>query len=155
MTTFSNPSLRELGASSSVRLITPDEATIRGMIERNPGYRAGKIPRNAFANPLQADLATVSVPTALVCRADRSEQEVYEVSRTIYEQRAVMAQLSSSYARVASDFVLDGATAPIHPGAERFFRSIGVSPRYAEVGASGARSGSGSRKRTRAARELT
>ena len=155
MTTFSNPSLRELGASSSVRLITPDEATIRGMIERNPGCRAGKIPRNAFANPLQADLATVSVPTALVCRADRSKQEVYDVSRTIYEQRAVMAQLSSSYARLASDFVLDGATAPIHPGAERFFRSIGVSPRYAEVGASAARSGSGSRKRARAARELT
>jgi TRAP transporter TAXI family solute receptor len=155
MTTFSNPSLRELGASSSVRLITPDEATIRGMIARNPGYRAGKIPRNAFAKPLKADLATVSVPTALVCRADRSEQEVYEVSRTIYEQRAVMAQLSSAYSRLAPDFVLDGATAPIHPGAERFFRSIGVLPRYAEASKSGARAVTGSRKRTRAARELT
>jgi TRAP transporter TAXI family solute receptor len=155
MTTFSNPSLRELGASSSVRLITPDEAIIRGMIERNPGYRAGRIPRNAFAKPLKADLATVSVPTALVCRADRSEQEVYEVSRTIYEHRAVMTQLSSSYARLASDFVLDGATAPIHPGAERFFRSIGVSPRYAEIRASRAAPRSRYRKRARAAGELT
>jgi TRAP transporter TAXI family solute receptor len=154
MTTFSNPSLRELGASSSVRLITPDEATVRGMIERNPGYRTGTIPRNAFSNPLKTELATVSVPTALVCRSDRSEQEVYEVSRTIYEQRAVMTQLSSSYARLTSDFVLDGATAPIHPGAERFFRSIGVVPRYAEAGTSEATSASGRRKRTRAAKEL-
>lgn len=156
MTTFSNPSLRELGATSSVRLLTPDEAIIRGMIERNPGYRAGKIPRNAFANPLKAELATVSVPTALVCRADRSDQEVYEVSRTIYEQRAVMTQLSSSYARLTSDFVLDGATAPIHPGAERFFRSIGVVPRYAEADTTRAAFGPpGRRKRTRAAGELT
>jgi TRAP transporter TAXI family solute receptor len=155
MTTFSNPSLRELGASSSVRLITPDEATIRGMIERNPGYRTGTIPRSAFSNPLKSELATVSVPTALVCRSDRSEQEVYEVSRTIYEQRAVMTQLSSSYARLTSDFVLDGATAPIHPGAERFFRSIGVVPCYAEAGTSETASASGRRKRSRAAKEFT
>ncbi len=59
---------------------------------------------------------------------------MYEVARTIYEQRAVMTQLSSAYARLTPDFVLDGVTVPVHPGAERYFKSVGVTPRYAASG---------------------
>jgi TRAP transporter TAXI family solute receptor len=136
MTTFSNPSLRELAASGSTRLIAPDEATIDKMLLRNPGYRRGTVPRTAFPGWLQADLVTIAVPTVLVCRADRSEQEVQEVARTIYEQRVVMTQLSSAYARLTPDFVLEGLTVPIHPGAERYFKSVGVTPRYAASGKS-------------------
>ena len=131
MTTFSNPSVRELAASASTRLLAVDNATIDEMLVRNPGYRRGTIPRTAFPGWLQADLMTISVPTVLVCRADRSEEEVQEVARTIYQQRAVMTQLSSAYARLTPDFVLDGLTVPIHPGAERYFKSVGVMPRYA------------------------
>lgn len=131
MTTFSNPSLRELAASGATRLITPDAATIDGMLVRNPGYRRGTIPCTVFPDWLQADVVTIAVPTVLVCRANRSEKEVQEVARIIFEQRAAMTQLSSAYARLTPEFVLDGLTAPIHPGAQRYFRSIGVTPRYA------------------------
>jgi TRAP transporter TAXI family solute receptor len=131
MTTFSNPSLRELAASGTTRLLAPDKATVDKMLLRNPGYRRGTVPRTAFPEWLQAELVTIAVPTVLVCRADRSDAEVHEVARTIYEQRAVMTQLSSAYARLTPDFVLDGLTVPVHPGAERYFKSVGVTPRYA------------------------
>jgi TRAP transporter TAXI family solute receptor len=134
MTTFSNPSLRELAASGATRLVAPDEPTIDKMLLRNPGYRRGTVPRTAFPEWLQAGLVTIAVPTVLVCRADRSEAEVHEVARTIYEQRAVMTQLSSAYAHLTPDFVLDGVTVPVHPGAERYFKSVGVTPRYAASG---------------------
>jgi TRAP transporter TAXI family solute receptor len=134
MTTFSNPSLRELATAGATRLVAPDEATIDKMLLRNPGYRRGIVPRAAFPEWLQAGLATIAVPTVLVCRADRSEAEVQEVARTIYEQRAVMTQLSSAYSRLTPDFVLDGVTVPVHPGAERYFKSVGVTPRYAASG---------------------
>jgi TRAP-type uncharacterized transport system substrate-binding protein len=39
-----------------------------------------------------------------------------------------MTQLASAYARLSADFVLDGLTAPIHPGAQRYFASVGVTP---------------------------
>jgi TRAP-type uncharacterized transport system substrate-binding protein len=97
----------------------------------NPGYRRGLLPQTAFPNWLGADVVTLAVPTALVCRADRPEQEVYEFTRTIYEQREKLAQLSVIYNRLDADFVLDGLTAPLHPGAERFFKELGIYPRYA------------------------
>jgi TRAP transporter TAXI family solute receptor len=131
MTTFSNPSLRELAASGTTRLVAPDKITIDRMLRRNSGYRLGNIPAAAFPQWLKADAITIAVPSVLVCRADRSDEEVYEVARTIYDQRAVMTQLSSAYARLTADFVLDGVTAPVHSGAERYFKSIGITPRYA------------------------
>jgi TRAP transporter TAXI family solute receptor len=146
MTTFSNPSLRELAASGSTRLVAPDKTTIDAMLRRNPGYRRGTVPRTAFPGWLQADVVTIAVPSVLVCRASRSEKEVHEVARTIYEQRAVMTQLASAYARLSADFVLDGLTAPIHPGAQRYFASVGVTPRYAVTNRVSA---AGTDKRTR------
>ena len=91
----------------------------------------GTVPRSAFPEWLQADVVTIAVPSVLVCRASRSEAEVHEVAKTIYEQRAVMTQLASAYGRLTADFVLDGLTAPIHPGAQRYFASVDVTPRYA------------------------
>ena len=131
MTTFSNPTLRELAASGATHFVAPDEATIGAMLRHNSGYRRGTVPRAAFPEWLKADVFTIAVPSVLVCRASRSEKEVNEVARTIYEQRAVMTQLASAYARLTADFVLDGLTAPIHPGAQRYFASVGIAPRYA------------------------
>ncbi|WP_375459698.1 TAXI family TRAP transporter solute-binding subunit [uncultured Enterovirga sp.] len=133
MTSFSNPSLRELVSSGSIRLIAPDEDTIGRMVSRNVGYRVGTIPRHLFPEPLKADITTITVPTALVCRADRDGGEVCEVARTIYEQRALLGQISSAYSRLGPDFVLDGLTAPIHPGAGRYFGEVSILPRYANA----------------------
>jgi hypothetical protein len=57
-----------------------------------------------------------------------------------------MTQLASAYARLSADFVLDGLTAPIHPGAQRYFASVGVTPRYAVTNRVSA---AGTDKRTR------
>jgi TRAP transporter TAXI family solute receptor len=133
MSGFSNPLLRELEMSTASQLRPLEKPMIDAMLARNPSYRRGLLPQAAFPRWLEADVVTLAVPTALVCRADRPEQEVYEFTRTIYEKRDKLAQLSSIYDQLDADFVLDGLTAPLHPGAERFFREAGIKPSYAGV----------------------
>ncbi len=131
MTSLSNPAVRDLERSTPSRLIAPDRATIAKLVRANPGYRRGTIPRDACPNWLGADLHTLAVPTVLVCRADLPDKEVHDFARTVYEQRATLAQLSPVYEGLGADVVLDGLTAPLHPGAARYFEAMGIEPRHA------------------------
>lgn len=130
MSTAANPLLRELERSGCARLSGIDLRTLGEMLRLNPAYRPGVIAREAFAHWLEADVVTVTVPTVLVCRADRPEDEVRDFARTIFEKRGTLAQMSSAYERLDERFVLDGLAAPLHAGAQRYFRSQGIVPTY-------------------------
>lgn len=130
MSTTANPLLRELERSGCARLSGIDLRTLGEMLRLNPAYRPGVIAREAFAHWLEADVVTVTVPTVLVCRADRPEDEVRDFARTIFEKRGTLAQMSSAFERLDERFVLDGLAAPLHAGAQRYFRSQGIVPTY-------------------------
>ncbi|HMN78537.1 MAG TPA: TAXI family TRAP transporter solute-binding subunit [Burkholderiaceae bacterium] len=130
MSTAANPLIRELERSGCARLAGIDLRTLGEMLRLNPAYRPGVIAREAFAHWLEADVVTVAVPTVLVCRADRPEDEVRDFARTIFEKRATLAQMSSAFERLDERFVLDGLAAPLHAGAQRYFRSQGIVPTY-------------------------
>ena len=130
LSNVSNPSLRELENTTASRLLAIDRTTIARLLRLNPGYRRGVVPRSACPRWLDSDLLTLAVPTVLVCRADRPEREVYDFVRTVYEKREALSQLSAVYEGLDEEVVLNGLTAPLHPGAERYFKGIGLSPRY-------------------------
>lgn len=121
---LSNALLHEIERATSTRLWSLEDPIIDRLIRSNPGYRRGIVPRDAFPRWLDADLPTVLVPTVLACHAERPEAEVYEVARAIYEQRAELAKMSSVYARIDARFAVERLTAPLHPGARRFFRAL-------------------------------
>jgi IclR family acetate operon transcriptional repressor len=131
MTTVSNPLVRDLEMSTPSRLFALDPGTLASLLQMNPGYRHGVVRSRACPRWLASDMATLSVPTVLACRADRPEGEVYDFARTIFERRETLGQLSPVYEGLDDDMVLDGLTAPLHPGAERFFDGLGIRPRYA------------------------
>lgn len=121
---LSNALLHEIERATPTQLWSLEDPIIDRLIRSNPGYRRGIVPRDAFPQWLDADLPTVVVPTVLACHAERPETEVYEVARTIYEQRAELAKMSSVYARIDARFAVERLTAPLHPGARRFFRAL-------------------------------
>ena len=126
---LSNALLREMElATPAVLWALGEEPMVDRLVRDNPGYRRGTIPREAFPRWLDADLPTIVVPTVLVCHAERSEAEVYQVARTIYEHRAELAKMSSVYARIDAKFAVEGLAAPLHAGAHRFFNELHAVP---------------------------
>ena len=128
---LTNPLVEALQSFGSGELHAIDADILNRMLELNPGYRIGKIPQASLPDWLSHDMPTITVPTVLVCRADRPDEEVYRLARSIYENRETLGQLSSVYKRISLGFVIDGLIAPIHPGADRFFREIGGTPSFA------------------------
>ncbi|MEN9760737.1 MAG: hypothetical protein RI906_563 [Pseudomonadota bacterium] len=125
------PLVRDLEQSTASTLLPLEPQTIAAMLKLNPGYREGRIQQGAFPNWLDRDLSSIAVPTVLVCREDQPDDEVYQIVKTLYERRDTLAGLSSVYANLGPDTVLNGLTTPLHRGARRFFSEIGLRPRYA------------------------
>lgn len=64
---------------------------------------------------------TAAVPNALVVRTDMSEEDVYNLTKTIFDN---LDKLENSH-QAAKEITLEGAQesviAPLHPGAKKYF----------------------------------
>jgi len=129
-----NPLVQALESSGMTRLHGLDEATIEAMLALNPGYRQGRLSQDAFPAWLARDTPTLMVPTMLVCHADRPDEEVYQITKGLYENRETLSQLSSVYRRIDIDFAIKDLTVPIHPGADLYFRELGGTPSFRRTG---------------------
>jgi TRAP transporter TAXI family solute receptor len=128
LTALRNPVVRELETNLEARLTGIDDALLGRMVAANPGYRRGVIPGATYPRLMGADVTTLMVPTVLVCSADRPADEVHEVTRTVFEHRAELALIASVYRRLDASFALDGLTAPLHPGAQRYWQATRQKP---------------------------
>jgi uncharacterized protein len=63
----------------------------------------------------------------LVTASDRPEDEVYELVRAVFENLETFKRLHPALAQLrAEEMVKLGVAAPLHPGAERYFREAGL-----------------------------
>ena len=119
-----NPLVRELEEGAGARLLTLEDDTLDQFVGLNPGYHRSTIAQSVLPRWLASDTPMLCVRTVLVCAADRPEEEVYELTRALFEQRENLAQMSSVYHRLDKDFASEALTAPRHPGAARFFSEL-------------------------------
>ena len=72
------------------------------------------------------DIRTIAQPNLLACRADLPDEVVYKITRTIYENLSFLHNTHGATRAMSLDRATAGLPAPLHPGAERFYREAGV-----------------------------
>jgi len=55
-----------------------------------------------------------------------SEGRVYDMTKAIFENLDDLAGVHPAFGRVSKETVLNGFGAPLHPGALKYYREIGV-----------------------------
>lgn len=71
------------------------------------------------------EVVCVAVQAALVADETLSEDAVYELTKAIFENQAELAEGHAKWGLLSTDTCLDN-TAPMHPGAEKYYKEIGV-----------------------------
>ena len=64
----------------------------------------------------------------LITRADADEELVYQVTKTLYEQRAQVVERHPAGRAINPANAARDTGTPFHPGAERYYREIGIWP---------------------------
>jgi TRAP transporter TAXI family solute receptor len=100
---------------------------IDSLLANNPYYSRTIIPADLYPRAYNAeDVPTVAVKATLVTSASVPDDAVYAVTRIVFENLEALADYRPVLSRVTRESMLEGLTAPIHPGARRYFVENGL-----------------------------
>ncbi|MGO2414621.1 MAG: TAXI family TRAP transporter solute-binding subunit, partial [Cobetia crustatorum] len=69
---------------------------------------------------------TIAQPNILVVRDDVSEEDVYQITKTMYENLPFLNNIHPATKAMAIDKAIAGLPLPLHPGAVRYFKEQGI-----------------------------
>lgn len=89
------------------------------------GFSPFTIPSGTYPNQ-DEDVETVSLPMILFTRADVSEDVVYTITKTIYQNAEYMKTVHSSFKSFDNAAMHKGNGIQLHEGAVKFFKERGI-----------------------------
>jgi TRAP transporter TAXI family solute receptor len=125
-TALPNPAIRQLESTGrKVRLISiPDD--IRSAINaEHPYFGLMDVPAEMYDT--DASAATLYGANMVIVDADLDEEVVYLITKTLFENVDVIRNSHPAAVDVSVETSAD-VPIPLHPGAERYFREVGVLP---------------------------
>ena len=101
--------------------------TVDALIEEFPFYAKSFIPVALYPNADNtADVPTYGVKATLVTSAKVPDDIVYAVTREMFESLDALRELHPALSVLTKENMLEGNSAPYHPGAMRYFREAGL-----------------------------
>ena len=113
-----------LGDRVTTLNFTPDQNQ-----QANSGYNLWTpftIPANTYPGQSK-DINTIAQPNFLAVREDISEQDVYLLTKTIYENLPFLNSIHKATTAMKLEKAINGLPAPLHPGAAKYYRERGMS----------------------------
>jgi TRAP transporter TAXI family solute receptor len=127
--TVAHPNMEIKFATFSVRGARIIPLTdIDSLIDSSPSYSRVLIPSGTYpmANT-NVDIETIGVYATLLTSAQVSEDVVYAITKAVFENVESSTDLRSEFGALLSDQYSNGLTAPMHPGAAKYYREVGIS----------------------------
>ncbi len=120
-----NGSIQEATSTVDANLVPVDGPAIDKLIADNPYYAKAVIPGGMYpGNPDDTD--TFGVKATMVTSADVPDDMVYEVVKSVFDNFDRFKGLHPAFANLKpEDMVSQGLSAPLHPGAEKYYREQG------------------------------
>lgn len=121
-----NGLIQEITSNCGAKLIPVEGKEIDKLLAENPYYARTAIPGGMyFGNP--QNTSTFGVKATLVTTADQDEEEVYQLTKAVFENFDSFKTLHFVFATLDKDrMVSSGLIAPLHPGALRYYREAGL-----------------------------
>ena len=121
-----NGSIQEASTTTDATLVPVTGAEVDQLVGDNPYYSKATIPGEMYrGNP--DDVETFGVRATLVSSADVPDEVVYEVVKAVFENFEDFKKLHPAFATLEKEeIVTGGLSAPLHPGAEKYFKEAGL-----------------------------
>ena len=121
-----NGSIKEATTACDSVIVAVDNDSVKALIEENPFYRTATIPAGMYRGT-EADTNTFGVGATIVTSADVSDDVVYALTKAVFENMDQFRSLHPAFANLdPKQMANDGLSAPLHPGAEKYFREAGL-----------------------------
>ena len=121
------PAIDELCMTNkNARLVPIDGDIAKALMEKNKFYSVYEIPANSYKNQ-DAAVLTVTVKATLIVSADASEDDVYNLTKTIFDNIEDIKVKHAKGAELSLENATEGLTVvPFHAGAAKYFKEKGI-----------------------------
>ncbi|RUV74053.1 MAG: TAXI family TRAP transporter solute-binding subunit [Mesorhizobium sp.] len=109
----------------AAKLVPLTGEVVDKLVAENPYYAKAVIPGGLYANNPD-DTETFGVLATLVTSAKVPDESVYQLTRAVFENFDEFKSLHPAFANLdPAKMVSEGNSAPLHPGAEKYFKEKG------------------------------
>ena len=84
-----------------------------------------EIPANTYPG-VDKTITTIAQPNFLAVREDISEEDVYQLTKAIYENLPFLQGIHKATKAMALEKGIAGLPVPLHPGAARYYKEVGI-----------------------------
>lgn len=121
-----NGSIKEATTSCDSVLVNVTGPAIDKLIKERPYYRAATIPGGMYRGS-DEDTQTFGVGATFVSSAKVPEEVIYNVVKAVFDNFDEFQKLHPAFQVLKKEeMVTDGLSAPLHDGAKKYFKEVGL-----------------------------
>lgn len=126
-----NPAITQLAQGNAIRFLPFEDEAKQKLLEQYPFYSAATMPAGTYKG-VDTEFAGLSVGWAhLIVHQSQDEETVYQFTKLLWENRDKVATRNRAAAAIKPETAARNTGVPYHPGAEKYFREIGIWPEAA------------------------
>ena len=118
------PTIQELSKNKKIKLLSLTPAIIDSLCDKH-GYYKTKLPDETY-DFLEEDLETLKTNTILIVPEDSDVEEVYKITKSIGDNLEYFRTVHTCFADLNIAKMAEKLDLPMHPGAEKYYREIGI-----------------------------
>ena len=119
------PAITELCTTNSAYLVPIDGEVADKLMEACPFYTVYEVPAGTYQGQ-EKDVKTVTVKATLIVNADASEDDVYKLTASIFDNIEAITAENAKGTELSIENATSGMTVPFHAGAAKYFAEKGV-----------------------------
>ena len=116
-------SIRDLATAVNI-IVIPVPADVVSKVG-DAAYQVAIIPANTYPGQT-TDIATAAIPNFLVTHSGVSNELAYQMTKSMYEGLDTLYAAHNSAKTIKRENAIKGMPIPLHPGAERYYKEVGL-----------------------------
>lgn len=116
-------SIRDLSTALDITIVPVGADVAKAL--NNPAYISTTIPAGTYDGQ-DTDVSTVAVVNFLVTSTNVADDTAYKMARELFNNRDRLEAAHAAGRQIKLENALNGMPIPLHPGAERYYREVGL-----------------------------
>jgi len=117
--------ITDLATTNEFSMISLDDNALAYIKENFPFLVQDNLPAGTYKG-IDQETKCVAVQAALVASEKLSEDVVYEMLKAMFDNKAELVGAHAKFEYLDAEFASAGASVKLHPGAEKYYKEVGV-----------------------------
>jgi TRAP transporter TAXI family solute receptor len=120
-----NPGILDITTSLDIVVVPMEAQVVRKLQKKHAFFSATVIPERTYQGQT-AGVPSVAIPNLLIASRVMDEETAYEITKALFEDLDRLAGAHVAAKDIRLDRAAQGAPAPLHSGAEKYYREKGI-----------------------------